>query len=419
MKNTVGLGLPEYSFNTSHKATVIGAGLAGCAIANALAQRGYRCKLIDQQPSAAAGASALPVAVVRPAIGGDTFYSTYFNQAFDLCCSTLTEKLFNQCGALELTDNLSRHHNKTDIEHNKHITDFVTAGQASVYAGTKLNNSALYVKSAGIVVPRQVCEQWIKHPLIELQPGIRLNTLKQTMYGWQLLADNDTVIDESQLVILATAACTQFDITSDVPLQRVVGQIDRFEYTGSPLQCVVNGRGYLAPDTLVSASSAKPAGNAHGVWCGATHHRNITKISITDSDSALNRATATSIAPMLQTDASPATNFAEARSFTPDRLPVIGAIPDSSRYRTDYADFKHGRPSDRFPPPVFHRGLYLAAGLGSRGATQALLVGELMASLICGDTEDHHRESDDHRHQTFYKELHPARFLMRALRRGL
>ena len=105
MKNTVGLGLPEYSFNTTHKAIIVGAGLAGCAIANALAQRGYRSALYDSNTSVAAGASALPAAVVRPAISGDVFYSTYFNHAFELCCKSFKKNIFNQCSALELTDN--------------------------------------------------------------------------------------------------------------------------------------------------------------------------------------------------------------------------------------------------------------------------------------------------------------------------
>ena len=425
MKNTVGLGLPEYSFNTTHKAIIVGAGLAGCAIANALAQRGYRSALYDSNTSVAAGASALPAAVVRPAISGDAFYSTYFNHAFELCCNFLKKNYFNQCGALELTDNsLCRNTN------NKYITDFFTAKQASAYAGTELNNNALHIKKAGMVVPKQLCDQWITHQLIEFYPATKVCDLRQTEYGWQLIADNNTVIDESQLIILATAAATRlFNICSDIPLQAVAGQIDRFECQGSKLQCIVNGHGYLAPDTNIDSRHANPTTKktelTQSVWCGATHHRNATTVATTAVDTDANIATAAAIAPRLATASIPTASFADIRTFTPDRLPVVGAIPDISRYRTDYADLKHGKPPHAFPAPRFQQGLYIAAGLGSRGATQALLVGDLMASLIAGEMYgdwdsgcNSSQQSDPDQRHAFCQALHPARFLVRALRRG-
>ena len=434
MKNMVGLGLPEYSFNTTHKAIIVGAGLSGGAIANALAQRGYRCALYDKNTSVAAGASALPAAVVRPAISGDAFYSTYFNHAFELCCNTFSKSVFNPCGALELTDNSLCLNTDISTGRNKHITDFFTAKQASAYAGTDLNSNALHIKNAGMVVPGQLCDQWVHNSLIEFHPASKVCDLRQTEYGWQLIADNNTVIDESQLIILATAAATrQFNMCAEVPLQAVGGQIDRFEYQGSKLQCIVNGHGYLAPSTHLDsrlANSTNATELTQSFWCGATHHRNATSVAATAVDTAANRATAAAIAPRLATASIPVESFAEARTFTPDRLPVVGAMPDVSRYRGDYTDLKHGKPSHTFPAPCFHQGLYIAAGLGSRGATQALLVGDLIASLIAGDMCDDldtgrysgpesGQESEPDQRHVFCQALHPARFLVRALRRGL
>ena len=108
MKSSVGLSLPEYTFNTSQTALVIGAGLAGCAIAQALAKRGYHCRVFDQHETIAASTSALPAAVIRPAINGDQLFTDYFSYAFDLCCQSIDKNLFTQCGSLELTDNSER-----------------------------------------------------------------------------------------------------------------------------------------------------------------------------------------------------------------------------------------------------------------------------------------------------------------------
>jgi len=283
MKNTVGLGLPEYSFNSTHKALIIGAGLSGCAIANALAQRGYHCALYDENTSVAAGASALPAAVVRPVISGDAFYTKYFNHAFELCCNSFTENNFDQCGALELTENSSPQNTDVITDNNKHITNFFTMQQASTHAGTELNSSALHIKNAGVVVPRTLCDQWIDHPSIEFHSATKVFDLKKTEYGWQLIGNNNKVIDESQLIILATAAASiQFKISSEVPIQAVAGQIDQFEYQGATLQCIVNGHGYLAPDNQIGNSKSNATANTsaipQGVWCGATHHRNATRV---------------------------------------------------------------------------------------------------------------------------------------------
>ena len=52
--------------DTSRQALVIGAGLAGAAVAAALCQRGWRITLLDAAPGPAQAASALPVGVLSP-----------------------------------------------------------------------------------------------------------------------------------------------------------------------------------------------------------------------------------------------------------------------------------------------------------------------------------------------------------------
>jgi len=100
----IGLELPEYTYNKHQTAIIIGAGLAGCAIANALASRGYRCKLYDRNADIASLTSALPVATISPTTTAEPLQAKYFDHAFEVCRNALPATLFNQCGALQLTE---------------------------------------------------------------------------------------------------------------------------------------------------------------------------------------------------------------------------------------------------------------------------------------------------------------------------
>ncbi len=409
MKSSVGLSLPEYSYNTSNTVLIIGAGLAGCAIAHCLAKRGYSCKVYDQHQSPGAATSAIPVAVVRPALSGDSFFKSYFNHAFDLFCKTVVgdapnQKHFTQCGSLELTDT----GDENSFSNYKH--EFVNAIEASAIAGVTLNHTAIHIKDAGFINPPLLCEHWLQHKALEFIGTSRVRELRKTQHGWQLLSGDGTVIDESRVVVLATADSTDnFDVATALPLHKAAGQIDLFKQEATQLQCIINGDGYMLPE-------------ARGIWCGATHHptesRQLpqTNSRVTCADSEANKARAASTLPALSTTGPPLQSFAAVRTFTPDRLPIVGALHNSDRYQRDYADLKHGKPADHYPNPGFHNGLYIATGLGSRGATQALLIGELISDLVAGT---HLQENPDNPvHHRFLKALHPGRFLVRALKRG-
>ena len=394
MKSTIGLSLPTYSYNTEHTALIIGAGLAGCAVANALAMRGFRCKLFDQQTTIAAATSALPAAVIRPVINNDQFHTSFYKKAFDLCCSELPTNLFKQCGLLQLS--------KSAPSSNNDDGQWMNASSASSQAGTHLSSDAWYFKRAGWINPASVCAHWIEHPRIEFSGNKHVNELKQTEYGWQLLAINAEVIDESALVILANASSIlKFNVANHLPLQQIGGQIDRFSITGHLPHCIISGDSYLVPDIDTATGESR-------LWSGATHHRDQAFASVNVSDTRANNKSAHQLASALTLPNQAQASFAGLRTATPDRLPVVGALPDARRYLHEYSDLRHGKPADQFGPPAYHRGLYAAVGFGSRGATHALFVAEMLGQLITGECNE----------TAVLQTLHPARFLNRALRKG-
>jgi tRNA 5-methylaminomethyl-2-thiouridine biosynthesis bifunctional protein len=60
-------------------------------------------------------------------------------------------------------------------------------------------------------------------------------------------------------------------------------------------------------------------------------------------------------------------------------------------------------------PAPAHEGIYLIGGLGARGFTTAPILGERIASEICGEPAP--------LPQAVLDAIHPARFLHRALKR--
>ena len=88
---------------------------------------------------------------------------------------------------------------------------------------------------------------------------------------------------------------------------------------------------------------------------------------------------------------------------------MVGGIAESDFYSTAYQELHHGRKHQKFPAARHVDGLYITAGMGSRGVTQALYAAELLADIIKGDFKAK---------PEIYSAINPARFLMKKLRRG-
>lgn len=399
MTDKIGLNLPTYSYNAKHPALIIGAGLAGCAVAHALAKRGYRCTIVDQHATVAAATSAIPAAVIRPMITGNTLQAQLTNHAFDFCCNSLPKNIFIQCGLLQLV----KTHAAAPLDKaSMDMASLLCTDDASTVANTELESDAWHIKQAGWINPATLCNHWLDHPAIEYKPNAQVTALHQTEYGWQLLSNDLQVIDESSLVILANASDVKaFDQSRQLPISQIGGQIDYFRSSGSALRTIISSNRYIIPGTQRSDSQL--------IVSGATHHRDQAHSCVTAADTASNKLAAESLAPQLSLANNAELSFSGLRCATPDRLPMVGALPDTAQFLNDYRDLRHGRPATQYPAPPYHPGLYAAIGLGSRGATQAAYVGDLLAALISGD----------HAHASTLQSLQPSRFLIRQLRRGL
>ena len=92
--------------------------------------------------------------------------------------------------------------------------------------------------------------------------------------------------------------------------------------------------------------------------------------------------------------------------MTPDRLPLIGSVPDAGPASAMGAS-RSNRCARELPRVS---GLYGAFGYASRGLTWAALGGELIASMLEGEPLPLEGDLAD--------AVDPARFLLRRARRG-
>jgi tRNA 5-methylaminomethyl-2-thiouridine biosynthesis bifunctional protein len=105
-------------------------------------------------------------------------------------------------------------------------------------------------------------------------------------------------------------------------------------------------------------------------------------------------------------DASALTGAVGFRSVTPDRMPLVGAMPDLDAAAADQANLRGAHLAD-LPRRT---GLYCAAGFASRGLVWATLAGEIIGSLLEGEPLPLEADLAD--------AIDPARFVLKQVRRG-
>lgn len=388
-------------------AAIIGAGIAGSALAHALCRRGWQVTLIERHPAPAMGASGNPAGVVRPQLAlDDSFNSRLSRQAFlhtVNLISTLTPTPSRQgrggeCashgfnGVLQLArDDKNAAHMQAMLETHRYPTEFarwVTQSEAGELAGVPVAASGMYFPSGGWLSGPRVCEALLAQCSETLiRHFVRTATrLEQTPDGWRVWG-NEALLAESSTVILTNAdEAAQF---ANLPLTPVRGQVTFLPDGCLPgLNIPVTREGYVLPAQ-------------HGIG-------NIGASFAFDDDPAPReseqQANVERLSRLLQFPPKIDVNLLEDRvgfrAATPDRLPFIGPIADDSATI---------RPETPLAGIARKPGLYTLTGLGARGLLWAPFLAEVLAARL--DHEPWHLPRD------LWQAIDPARFLLREARR--
>lgn len=386
-----------YPYAASHpkRVAVIGAGIAGASAAQALTRRGVETVVLDAGLGLGAGASGNPAGLVMPRLdrGGGPL-AEVFLAAYLYAVSTyeaLGADVYAPCG-VEQRAGAGR-----DAEA---LSDLLANPPLPNDWLVRLGADACLHRRAGILRPHAAITAMLRNAqLIDEAP---IASLTPSGDAWIVRARDGRALLQADAVVLACgAALKQFAPTSFLPIVLSRGQIE-WGAGPAPLHAITHGS-YVAPfdgGVLFGATFENKAGE---VWENPQP---------SDQARAENLLRLTKLAPEIaaNVDVSALQSRASYRATTPDRVPIAGLLPDAPAWLAQYEPLARGAPIDADVEPPARRGVYVIGGLGARGLTLAPLLGERIASEMCGDPMPLGKSSLD--------AIHPARFLHRALKQG-
>jgi len=397
-------------------AVVIGAGLAGCAVIERLAARGWRVTLLDKHASVAQDASGNPAGVFHPMISRDDSVASRVTRAGFLYALNRWAAL-EQAGhrltrgaegllqiaadddeARAIGDAIATFHYPSD-----YVTP-VTAAQASARAGTPLARGGWFFPRGGWIDPASLCAAQLAAAgdRLERRFGVEVARLERSGDQWTAFDATGNALARAPVVIVASAHdAARIAGLRYAPTRSIRGQLTLLPPgTVEPLALPVIGEGYAVP-------------LANGITLtGATYELDDPDTSLRASGQLENIERVAQMLPAFSraidaTRPDALSRFAGRVAFrcvTSDRMPMIGQLADETVAAREAERLRGAWPLD-LPRSD---GLYGAFAYGSRGLVWAALGAELIASQIEGEPWPLERD--------LAEDIDPARFLLRALR---
>lgn len=375
---------------------VLGAGIAGCSAAYALARRGHRVTLIDKQGHVAAETSGNPIGVVYPKMTAAPSHMGAFH-AHGFCytrmlCQSWPLPSWRACGVTHL--------DTTDAEKERHIKIAERDDVPESYAHH--GSTGLQLPLAGYLSPPEFCRYLSAHPNVHMHAGENITGLEKQGDQWHITGQDGQIIFCADRVVIALGVYSgTLPLVPWLPLQSLRGQISYIRPTArsAALDRVLCHDGYITPPVngvqYIGATFQKEDPAAPDIRT-EDHRENVQKLAAALPDLGI-------------TDECVTGGRTGYRAATPDRLPMIGPAPEEAALLEAFAPLRRGPDRSGHAVPL-HDGLYISTGYGAHGMTGAPLGGEIIAAMI-----DDEVLPIPH---IMAEKLAPARFLLRDLKRG-
>ena len=363
------------------RCVVIGAGLAGASVAAALARRGWQVQVLDQADAPAAGASGLPVGLVVPHVSRDDCVLSRLSRAGARLmlqqASDLVEKGKDWgpsgvlCRQINGEPQLPLDWPAEGHSWSQGISD---TGMSSTDCP---EGPGLWHSHGAWIKPDALIKAWLAQPGITFTGAAKVAALRQLVDSWEILDAAGACIASANQVVLANAS-NAFTLLSELQLtgHTIKGlRPNLFKTQGmrglltwskvlparqatSPEHfpaCPVNGSGALIPGIAMAGGTA---------WFMGSSYQNATEPERSDEDNhAINFAHLRELLPELANrltslfESGQVNAWKGVRCVTVDRLPVVGPLQ------------VNGQP-----------GLWICAGMGSRGLSFSALCAELLVA---------------------------------------
>ncbi|AVR98612.1 FAD-dependent 5-carboxymethylaminomethyl-2-thiouridine(34) oxidoreductase MnmC [Pseudoduganella armeniaca] len=360
-------------------AIVIGAGVAGSAACERLCARGWDVTLLERHAEPATEASGNRAGIFMPLLSRDDNIPTRLTRAAFLYAlrhwrylgglSPAGEPMLGaQCGVLQLARDADHAALQREVveqwRYPEAFVRWLDAGTAAGLLGAPTPDGAWLFAQGGWANPASICRAMLAacgERLCRIFSAAAVR-LERRDGLWHAIGADETVLASAAHAIVANGAgALTLEQTAALPLYTMRGQVthvDAADFAALPL--VVCREAYMTP----------PVNGIVSV--GATYDKDDER-ALRAASQAENLARAREIlGPARVPDELPLQGRVGLRCMAPDRLPLVGALPD-------YA--APGRP-ERLRDVARLPNLHALLGYASRGLIWAPLAAELLAAML-------------------------------------
>jgi tRNA 5-methylaminomethyl-2-thiouridine biosynthesis bifunctional protein len=346
---------------TQHRAMIVGAGVAGCLMAERLTQRGWQIDLFDRHTGPAGEASGNPAGILRPVLSRDDNLASRLSRAAFFQTLHTLHRLQNETGAIRFKQNgvlvLAQDEEQATIQrsviaHHGHPQDYVRflePAEVLALSGIAAQWGGWHFPQGGWLDPGSLCTAALQAGTSRIRSHWNTDVSRiEKAEAWRVFDARGQILAEAPILILALGAHAQsLPQTAELPITLFRGQITQVAHDPFPPKTpVLCQEGYVIP------------GLAGGLCVGATY----------DSDQEADPRHASTLenlerlhrlSPGWSPDPLTTVDRVGFRSVCRDRMPLVGALGSQE-------------------------GLYTTMGMGSRGLIWSSLAAELMAAELAG-----------------------------------
>lgn len=377
------------------RAVVVGAGLAGSAACERLVARGWDVTLVERHPLPASEASGNLAGIFMPLLSKDDNIPTRLTRAAYLFALRYWDYLGNgflgeRCGVLQVARDAAHARVQREIADKfGYPADFarwLERDDLTALLGFPAAEGGWLFPQAGWARPASVCEAMLAQCGDRLRRRFNTGSVRIVRDGgeWCVIDTAGATIAHAPTLVLASGAgALDMEQTAQLPLSRVRGQVTHLDAKTVPnLPFVLCREAYMTPAVEgVVSTGATYDDIADPLLLPSSHHENIRKARALLGDAQLG------------SDA-PLAGRVGFRCIPPDRLPLVGELPDYSAPQR----------MERLRDVPRHDGLFGLLGYASRGLIWAPYAAEALAAMLEGEPVPLENK--------LARALDPARFLL-------
>jgi tRNA 5-methylaminomethyl-2-thiouridine biosynthesis bifunctional protein len=361
------------------RAVVLGAGLAGAAACERLCARGWHVTLVERHGEAAMEASGNLAGITMPLLSKDDNIASRLSRSAFLFALRYWQRLGGigaaiegaGCGVLLVAKDEAHARLQRATAAARHMppayAEWLEREAAAARFGPLAPHGAWLFAQGGWIRPASACHAMLDAcgQALVRRFGVGSVSLERVGGEWHVRDANGALVAQAPTVILANGAgATDLAQAACLPLIRVRGQVTHLAAQALPdLGLVLCREAYVTPASGgVRSAGASYDADDDPALRAASQAENLDKLRSMLGDPSLGR------------DA-PLAGRVGFRSVAPDRLPLVGALPDPH--------FAVG--AERLRELPRQPGLYGLLGYASRGLTWAPLAAELLAASLEGE----------------------------------